>query len=271
MGDAAVHGGDGDVQDPPAPGLADDLDLSSGTLQASEYEQRVGSHTMTQPPGDEAFQRSALTAVQDFAEAAFAAQTVPELETAVASACAQLGFDYFAIVHHVDFGRVTPNAVRLTNYPEQFIAKAREGQMGRDPVMRASERTNSGFTWSEVANLIPLTERDRAYMRQAGELGLAEGFTVPYHIPGETLGSCHFAVREHGRLPVANLPAAQSIGAFGFEAARRLFATDDYRHIAARRLPLTRRQRDCVIEVARGKSDTVIAQLLGLRPRTVNE
>jgi len=226
---------------------------------------------MAEAAEDRTFQRSALMAVQEFAEAASSVATVQELERSISSACATLGFDYFAIVHHVDFGRVTPNAIRLTNYPEQFIAKVREGQLGRDPVMRASERTNSGFTWSEVANLIPLTDRDHAYMRQAGELGLAEGFTVPYHIPGETLGSCHFAVREHGRLPTAHLAAAQSIGAFGFEAARRLFASDDYTHIAGRRLPLTQRQRDCVIEVARGKSDTVIAQLLGLRPRTVNE
>lgn len=215
--------------------------------------------------------RDALAAVQDFAEAAYAAATVDELEGSIASACSKLGFDYFAIVHHVDFGRVTPNAIRLTNYPETFIAKVREGRFGRDPVMRASERTNAGFTWSEIANLIELSDGDRAYMRQAGELGLADGFTVPYHVPGETLGSCHFAVKERGTLPVTGLAAAQSIGAFGFEAARRLFAGDDYAHVMARRLPLTQRQRDCVVEVARGKSDTVIAQLLGLRPRTVNE
>jgi len=217
-------------------------------------------------------QRASLRSVQAFANAAQAASSVAELEGAIASASRDLGFDHFAIVNHVDFGKLTPNTIRLSNYPEKFIAGIREGKFARDPVLRASERTNAGFLWSDIAKLITLTDRDHAYMRTASELGLAEGFTVPYHIPGETLGSCHFAVSKPGTLPHGHLAAAQSLGAFGFEAARRLLCSrDDHANLLAKRVPLTQRQRDCVVEVARGKSDTVIAQLLGLRPRTVNE
>jgi len=216
--------------------------------------------------------RATLRSVQAFANAAQSATSVAELESAIASASQDLGFDHFAIVNHVDFGKLTPNAIRLSNYPERFIARIREGHFARDPVLRASERTNAGFLWSEIAKLITLTDRDLAYMHAASEQGLAEGFTVPYHIPGETLGSCHFAVGKPGTLPHGHLAAAQSLGAFGFEAARRLLHNrDDHANLLAKRVPLTQRQRDCVVEVARGKSDTVIAQLLGLRPRTVNE
>lgn len=220
---------------------------------------------------DNSFRRATLQAVQRFADDSQSASSITELEACITLAATELGFDYFAIVQHIDFGRLTPNAIRLSNYPERFTAKIREGQFARDPVLRASERTNVGFVWSDVPQLIALSDRDRAYMRGAAELGLAEGFTVPYNIPGETLGSCHFAVNRAGALPVAHLAAAQSIGAFGFEAARRLLASDDQSTRLATRVPLTQRQRDCVVEVARGKSDTVIAQLLGLRPRTVNE
>ena len=216
--------------------------------------------------------RATLRSVQAFADAAQSAVDLTQLEDAIETASGALGFDHFAIIHHVDFGKLTSNAIRLSNYPERFIARIREGKFAHDPVMRASERTNAGFLWSEIAGLIALTERDRSYMRMASELGLADGFTVPYHIPGETLGSCHFAVSQPGTLPLGHLAAAQSLGAFGFEAARRLLASrDDHANLLAKRVPLTQRQRDCVVEVARGKSDTVIAQLLGLRPRTVNE
>ncbi len=217
------------------------------------------------------FQRASLQAVQRFANDAQTASNIGELESCITFASAEMGFDYFAIVHHVDFGHLTPDAIRLSNYPERFTAKIREGQFARDPVLRASERTNLGFVWSDVPQLITLSDRDRAYMRAAAEMGLADGFTVPYHVPGDTLGSCHFAVNRSGALPVDHLAAAQSIGAFGFEAARRLLAVDDQSTRLAPRVPLTQRQRDCLVEVARGKSDTVIAQLLGLRPRTVNE
>ena len=217
------------------------------------------------------FRRATLQAAQRFADDAQSVSSIAELERCITLASTGLGFDYFAIVHHVNFGRLTPNAIRLSNYPERFTAKIREGQFARDPVLRASERTNVGFVWSDVPQLISLSDRDRAYMRGAADLGLAEGFTVPYHIPGETLGSCHFAVNRSGTLPSDQLATAQSMGAFAFEAARRLLASDDQSTRLAPRVPLTQRQRDCLVEVARGKSDTVIAQLLGLRPRTVNE
>jgi LuxR family quorum-sensing system transcriptional regulator CciR len=35
--------------------------------------------------------------------------------------------------------------------------------------------------------------------------------------------------------------------------------------------PLSERQRQCLLFVARGKSDSVIGQLLGIKPGTVNE
>ena len=219
----------------------------------------------------ESFQHATLRAVQGFADAAYAAETLSGLEDALTEGSRSLGFDYFAIVHHVDFGKLTPNAIRLSNYPPRFIAAIREGQFANDPVLRASERTNAGFVWSDISKMIALSDRDREYMRSAGELGLVEGFTVPYHIPGETLGSAHFSVGREGALPRGNLAAAQSMGAFGFEAARRLMSRNDSSNLLNKRVSLTQRQRDCVIEVARGKSDTVIAQLLGLRPRTVNE
>ena len=218
----------------------------------------------------QAFQQATLRTVQSFADAAQSVTSIADLESAIGEACGSLGFDHFAIVNHVDFGRLAPNAVRLSNYPERFVAKIREGGFAHDPVLRASERSSAGFMWRDIGKLITLTDRDRAYMRAAADLGLAEGFTIPCHIPGELLGSCHFAVKAPNPLPL-HLAAVQSIGTFGFEAARRLLAKDDHANLFARRVPLTQRQRDCVVEVARGKSDTVIAQLLGLRPRTVNE
>jgi LuxR family quorum-sensing system transcriptional regulator CciR len=35
--------------------------------------------------------------------------------------------------------------------------------------------------------------------------------------------------------------------------------------------PLSERQRECLLFVAKGKSDSIIGQLLNIKPRTVNE
>jgi LuxR family quorum-sensing system transcriptional regulator CciR len=123
-----------------------------------------------------------------------------------------------------------------------------------------------------LSNYVPISTDDQRYMDRALHHGLAEGFTVPNHVPGEVFGSCHFAVRRKGDLPHENLPAAQSLGIFAFEKARQLLrenveSSEEYVVPA----PLTQRQRDCLLFAARGKSDSVIADLLNIRPRTVNE
>ncbi len=162
-------------------------------------------------------------------------------------------------------------SVKVTNYPLELIGMLRERGIASDPVLRASERASIGFSWDQLSMLIPLREGDQAYMARAAEYGLAAGFTVPNNVPGEILGSCHFAVADAERLPRHHFAAAQSVGAFGFEAARRLVSDAAIQGPAPDPAPLSQRQRDCLVQVARGKSDGVIAELLGLRPRTVNE
>lgn len=210
--------------------------------------------------------------VQEFVGASAQVNNMAALRKLIEDSCRELGFDYFAIVHHIRFGKPSTDKVRLSNYPIEWIAKLREAEHLREPVLAAAERTASGFLWSELGNYVPISTDDQRYMDRALHHGLAEGFTVPNHVPGEVFGSCHFAVRRKGDLPHENLPAAQSLGIFAFEKARQLLSenvesSEEYVVPA----PLTQRQRDCLLFAARGKSDSVIADLLNIRPRTVNE
>ena len=95
---------------------------------------------------------------------------------------------------------------------------------------------------------------------------LREGLTIPAHIPGDAHGSCSFAWASGQAANDDALTFAQSIGSFAFEAARRLHSP-----IAIERPKLTNRQRECMIWVARGKTDWEISRILGLRPTTVVE
>jgi LuxR family quorum-sensing system transcriptional regulator CciR len=215
---------------------------------------------------------SGFEIVSEFVGACAGFEDMGSLRDAVQISCRELGFDFFAIIHHIRFGRPSSDKVRLTNYPLEWIAKLREEENFQEPVLKAAERTSTGFLWSRLNEHVPLGERELRYMKMATRFGLAEGFTVPNHIPGETPGSCHFAVRRREDLPEHNLPAAQALGCFAFEAARRLIGKSSQpseQYLAP--APLTDRQRDCLLFAARGKSDTVIAQLLNIRPRTVNE
>jgi LuxR family quorum-sensing system transcriptional regulator CciR len=210
--------------------------------------------------------------VQNFVVNAKSLSDMAGLRAAIETSCRELGFHYFAIVHHIRFGRPSRDKVRLSNYPVEWLARLREHENFREPVLRAAERTSTGFLWSRLQEHVELGEQEWRYMARAADHGLAEGFTVPNHIPGEAFGSCHFAVRKASDLPSNNLPAAQALGSFAFEKARQLLeanaqSSEEYVLPA----PLTERQRDCLLFAARGKSDSVIAELLDIRPKTVNE
>ena len=212
---------------------------------------------------------SNLERVQAFAETAAVVVSTGELQLLMDETARDFGADYYLMIHHADFSSSERGLVRLGNYPLEFISISRQdGRSLHDPIMEACEKTLTGFFWSEVSAVVPLTERHRSRAEAVAKTGLGDGFVVPTHIPGEHLGSCHFAVRTGRQVPRENSAALQAIAAFGFEAARRLVA--EQRGPLRPSAPLTDRQRECIILCAQGKSDSVIGQLLGLSPKTVN-
>lgn len=74
---------------------------------------------------------------------------------------------------------------------------------------------------------------------------------APLCIPGETYGSCSFAVAAGQAFPEEHHFVAQLIGAFAFEAARRLSLPDTFS--LENQPTLTDRQRDCVLWAARAE------------------
>ena len=214
--------------------------------------------------------RGGLSVVQDFVNAAAGLRSMVDLRELITAATEELGFDYYAIVHHVSFGNPSGDTVRLSNYPMEWLALIREAGHVVDPVLRAAERTSSGFKWDQLDSLINLTNPERERLRLASSFDIVQGFTVPNHVPGELFGSCNFAVRGGRDFPDGSITAAQALGSFAFEAARRVIQQSPG-EIYLNPAPLSDRQRECLLFVARGKSDTVIAQILSIRPKTVNE
>jgi LuxR family quorum-sensing system transcriptional regulator CciR len=206
--------------------------------------------------------------VQQFASLVEAAGDADELAKALLAITRELGFQYFALSHHLDVLSAGENAIRQHNYPancaDYYDAKA----LGvSDPVHRASHVTSLGFRWSQMPRMIALTARDRRILALGREHGIGEGFTVPAHVPGEARGSCSFASEADRPIEDAMLPVAQLAGAFAFEAARRLWSGRGQRDVQAPQL--TDRQRDCVLWVARGKGDWEISRILGVSEETV--
>lgn len=194
-------------------------------------------------------------------------KTEQQLADLIKQSCRELGFSYFALTHHVDFSEGECSAIRIHNYPDDWVAFFDDNRLGAsDPVHRASHLTTVGFAWSHLDRMIRLTPRDVQLLERAASRGIGDGYTVPAHVPGELNGSCSFATAPGVALPEDQLAAAHLIGAFAFEAARKLRRA----RVPAREAPrLTDRQRDCLLWAARGKSDWEISRILGIGQETV--
>jgi LuxR family quorum-sensing system transcriptional regulator CciR len=192
-----------------------------------------------------------------------------DLTVTMAAISVELGFQYFALSHHVDVATAGDAAIRLHNYPQRWADYYDENALGvSDPVHRASQVTSIGFPWSRMAAMIPLTPGDHHILALGRAQGVGDGFTVPAHVPGEACGSCSFACEVGRPLPQVMLPLAQLAGNFAFEAARRLWLGRGG-HLLYPGPALTDRQRDCILWVARGKSDWEISRILGISEETV--
>jgi LuxR family quorum-sensing system transcriptional regulator CciR len=205
-----------------------------------------------------------------FVDDVSSASTKAELRSILCEVTRELGFAHFALIHHVDLLNSSEPAIRIHNYPDEWERYYDRKQLGRtDPVHRACQTTTVGFAWAQLPKMIPLTRWDRAVLEAAARQGLGEGFTVPAHVPGEINGSCSFATARGRPLQAEQLAVAQLVGAFAFEAARRL-AKQERRKLSdpAR---FSDRERDCLIWIARGKSDSEIAIILGISAETVHQ
>lgn len=213
-----------------------------------------------------------LRHVQAFVEASRCVSSLDELRALTSDAVVELGFDYFAILHLVDFTRPPPGTFQLGTFPVGWLGVQRERRyLADDPVIAACQYASAGFVWEELPKLLRLTDRQRTVMNASLREGLGDGFTVPNHVPGEPLGCVSFVVRPGHELPTAAIPAAQSIGNFAFEAGRRIVRNGSGMGFTPRLPPLSARQIDCIVLIAKGKSDSVAAQLMGISPRTVNQ
>jgi LuxR family quorum-sensing system transcriptional regulator CciR len=179
-----------------------------------------------------------------------------------------MGFSYFALAQHIP--NVKDEGFRLHSYPEQWERLYDKHDLTvSDPVHRASQRTSIGFVWTDLAKLIAMTAADRQMLSRARLRGLGDGFTVPAHVPGEINGSCTFAIETGRPMPDRVLPVAQLVGAFAFEAARRIW--QQRAAPVPLSISLTERQRECVFWMAKGKSDWAISKILDIGSYTVSQ
>lgn len=206
--------------------------------------------------------------VDRFAEAAASCRDLEQLHGLLGETSRDLGFDYFALLHHSSLSFSGAARIRIDNYPQAWVEEFVSRELAaHDPVHSASRRTSSGFAWQEIGSIIRLDGRHRAILSRSRYHGIGAGFTVPANVPGEPTGSCSFAVSRGAELPRQRLMCAELIGAHAFRAARRIQSLpqpNDRPH-------LSRREIECLHLLAKGKTDWEAARILGISVETARQ
>lgn len=228
----------------------------SGESASQAASARMGRHR----------ERSRLTDL--FEEQARRCANPEDLRRLLDEVTKELGFRFFALLHHRGVHSQSDRYIRLDNYPDGWEQElVAHHDVAADPVHLASLRTNAGFGWDELAGLLPLSASQRRILERSRHHGLGPGFTIPANVPGEPSGSCSFAVARGRSLPASRLMSAELIGVHAFRAARRI-----YGFAAANAAPrLSRRERQCLRLVAAGKTDWEIAAILGISVETARQ
>jgi LuxR family transcriptional regulator, quorum-sensing system regulator CciR len=191
-------------------------------------EPRCGSATPWGRRSVGSFKAGNFKDVQTFVRAVRSAQTLTDISLVLKDATRSFRFDHFALAQQLGSqklgsggGRLGP--VRLSDFPDAWVDRlVGQGRVNDDPVLLASERRVTPFAWSSLPGIMTMNTRHQAFMAEARAAGLAEGYTVPIHVPGQASGLVSFVMAKGAELPAESLPAAQYLACFAFEAARRL-------------------------------------------------
>lgn len=203
-----------------------------------------------------------------FAEQSDHCSTLDSLRHLLELATRELGFSYYALIHHASLGAPERRFARIHNYPAEWVAQLDvRGSGGNDPVHSACRSASTGFSWDEIDGIACLEPRQRAILEESREYGLGDGFTVPVNVPGEPAGSCSFAVGRGQSLPRHRLMCAELVGRRAFDTARRLIGDI----LRPERPHLSQRERDCLRLVANGKTDWEISVILGISVETARQ
>ncbi len=114
--------------------------------------------------------------------------------------CAPRSRDFFCAEPSCRFLAHPQRGVRIHNYPEELgtlVRRAGSGPDRPDPPARASGRRRH-FCGTMRRPWAPPRPEDERVRGEARRHGLADGLTMPAHLPGDAHGSVSFARREGG-------------------------------------------------------------------------
>lgn len=208
--------------------------------------------------------------LEGFIEATLRATAPLEVFDLLRSAVPAHGYGHVAFraaspSQHSPLTEGIPAPAAALDYPEDWVRHyARQGYEKIDPVLLLSPFTTKPLVWEDCEKRPELTEAQRRLFREARDMKLLDGVSFPLHAPmGGTyvlsLASPAAQPDYRRHLPVLRAYAHQFFAAYS-----------DLSPPGSGGVPLTARERDCLLWSARGKSNWDIGAILHISEHTVD-
>ncbi|MER8880811.1 LuxR family transcriptional regulator [Mesorhizobium sp. M0684] len=177
----------------------------------------------------------------------------------------------------IAYGRLTPDQKTLKpvrgdsavmlKYPDEWQERYFEMSYERiDPIIRTCRKRASAFRWSEVYNDASTTDDERRFFDEAATFGMRSGVSVPLHDPDGSLAIMNFAQAGEGEFENGTITYLQ-LAALHFHLRLENSANSSGNE---EKPTLSRREKECILWTAKGKSSWEIGRILGISVNTVN-
>ncbi|MEW9855415.1 helix-turn-helix transcriptional regulator [Novosphingobium sp. M1R2S20] len=194
-----------------------------------------------------------------------AAQSVVALRGVTMTAFAGCGYPsaYFVtpITSDRRFGRVHS----ANNMPAQWSQAYPERLRFEDPLPDVALRIGRPLRWSEARQVEPSGRQQAAFYSFAAELGFEEGLALPTYGPGARTGFVGLPAPDGLRATDETVANAHAVAQMSFLRYCELIDS-----MKSSDVHLSERELDVVYWIAMGKSNSVIAEILGISAETVD-
>jgi DNA-binding CsgD family transcriptional regulator len=207
--------------------------------------------------------------IERFIDEANNAKSTQEVARLFGNALKGYGYDRFCyslITNHPSLGLDAGHGV-AENYPEDWMAHYKANHYEKkDPVPRQAFEALRPFTWDSIKHTRELNADEKKVMDEAKEAGLLDGIGIPICGHNGELAGVGMASSAGGIQP--DVSALRKLQALTIQF-HLVFTDLEKKDPPAGNVHLTSREKEILLWAAEGKSDSIIAEIIGVSHATI--
>lgn len=183
------------------------------------------------------------------------------------------GICYCLVTDHPEYG-LKANHGAMQNYPDEWIKHYTHKKYKEiDPVLQFCFKTNNIFSWDQLVSNKELAQDEKILMQEAQDAKLLNGLAVPIHGLNGELTAIGLASKNGGIDLNKDMLCKVRAISIQFHMAyleKEAITFNTYPLKSHRKhIILSEREREILLWMSEGKSDSVIADILGISYATV--